>query len=322
MIPGGGTIGMEAIARQFAYDQRCIVLRNGWFSYRWTQIFDVGDIPFEHDAILARPISEEPNAPFAPAPLNEVLEKIRTWKPEVVLAAHVETAAGIMLPDAYLKAVADEIHKSGGLFVLDCVASGAAWIDMQDIGVDVLLSAPQKSWSSSPCAALVMLSDAAIKAMKTNRPANSFALDLSRWREIMKAYEDGGHAYHATLPTDALGRFHEAMMEMKGIGFEELRERQFELGSRVRKLLTERGFSSVAAEGFEAPGVVVSYTRDETVQKGAAFAKRGVQIAAGVPLACKEPADFMSFRIGLFGIDKLMNIDRTVKCLEEALPPA
>lgn len=322
IVPGGGTIGMEAIARQFAYDQRCIVLRNGWFSYRWTQIFDVGDIPFEHDVILARPISDEPNAPYAPAPLAEVLEKIRTWKPEVVFATHVETAAGIMLPDDYMKAVAAEIHKLGGVFVLDCVASGAAWVDMQAIGVDVLLSAPQKSWSASPCAALVMLSEAAIKTMKKNRPANSFALDLARWREIMKAYEDGGHAYHATLPTDALVRFHEAMREMKGIGFEELRERQFELGSRVRKLLKERGYSSVAAEGFEAPGVVVSYTNDFTIQKGAAFAKRGVQIAAGVPLACKEPTDFMSFRIGLFGLDKLMNIDRTVKYLEEALPPA
>lgn len=321
LIPGGGTIGMEAIARQFACDQRCLVLRNGWFSYRWSQIFDVGDIPSAHEALLARPTSGQPQAPFAPAPLEEVLTKIREWKPEVVFATHVETAAGIMLPDGYMKAVAAEIHKLGGLFILDCVASGAAWVDMQEIGVDVLLSAPQKSWSASPCAALVMLSETAVKAMKSNPPAKSFALDLARWREIMRAYEDGGHAYHATLPTDALVRFHAAMIEMKGIGFEELRNRQFELGRRVRELLIENDYSSVAAEGFEAPGVVVTYTQRDRVHKGTSFAERGVQIAAGVPLACKEPADFMSFRIGLFGIDKLMNIERTLNHLEEALPP-
>ena len=318
LVPGGGTVGMEAIARQFASNKRCLVIRNGWFSYRWSQIFDAGNIPLEHKALLARPRSSQKEAPFAPVPLEEVLSEIQTYQPDLVFVAHVETSAGILLPDNYLKSVADEVHKHGGLFVLDGIASGALWVDMRRIGIDILLSAPQKSWSASPSAALVLFSESAAKQMKAT-VSTSFALDLARWRQIMKAYEDGGHAYHATLPTDALARFHQAMMEMKGLGFDELKQRQIELGSQVRALLLRQGFLSVAAQGFESPSVVVSYTQEERIQKGIAFAKEGVQIAAGVPLACHESADFMSFRIGLFGLDKLMNIEQTVYRLKEAL---
>ncbi len=318
VVPGGGTVGMEAIARQFADDKRCLVLRNGWFSYRWSQIFDSGDIPSEHKALLARPILPGKDSPFAPASLDEAIKEIRTFKPQLVFAAHVETAAGIMLPDDYMKAIAQAVHQEGGLFVLDCIASGAMWVDMEKIGVDVLLSAPQKSWSASPCAALILLSQNAAKQMK-ERQSSSFALDLNKWRQIMKSYEDGGHAYHATMPTDALAQFHAAMQEIEGLGFAELQQKQLELGSKARRALSERGFRSVAAEGFEAPTVIVSYTHDESIQKGLAFTKIGVQTAAGVPLACKEPADFASFRIGLFGLDKLVNVDATVRMLEEAL---
>jgi aspartate aminotransferase-like enzyme len=318
LVPGGGTYGMEAVARQLATEKRCLVLRNGWFSYRWSQIFDMGSIPARHEVLKARPLHDGPAAPFQPAPLKDVLETIQKEKPELVFAPHVETASGIILPDDYIRAVAEAVHSYGGLFVLDCIASGTVWVNMKTCGVDVLISAPQKGWSASPCSALIMMSAAAKKQVETTR-STSFACDLLKWLQIMQAYEAGGHAYHATMPTDALARFHAAMKEAESLGFDQLAKRQRELGAQVRGLLQKHGFKSVAAPGFEAPGVVVSYTDDEGIHKGAKFAKVGLQTAAGVPLMCDEPADYKTFRLGLFGLDKLMNRERTVGNLEAAL---
>ena len=318
VVPGGGTYAMEAVARQFGSGKRCLVLRNGWFSYRWTQIFDAGAIPSESTVLRARPVDDGPKAPFAPAPVDEVVAAIQAARPEVVFAPHVETSAGILLPDDYLRAVADATHEAGGLFVLDCIASGAIWVDMEKSGVDVLISAPQKGWSGSPCAGLVMLGAEALTRMA---PAanTSFACDLLRWLQVMEAYEVGGQIYHSTMPTDALRIFHDVMVETAAFGFGEARARQQELGDRVRALLAAKGLPSVAAAGFEAPGVVVSYTDDPAIENGSSFAKAGLQIAAGVPLMCGEPEGFRTFRLGLFGLDKLGNVDRTVKTLDEAL---
>ena len=318
VLPGSGTFGMEAVARQFATGKKCLVLRNGWFSYRWTQIFDMGKIPSEATVIKARSVDNGKQAPFAPAPIDEVVARIHQEKPAVVFAPHVETASGIMLPDAYLRAVADAVHAVGGLFVLDCIASGTIWVDMVANGVDVLISAPQKGWSSSPCCALIMLSALAREAIESTT-STSFACDLRKWLQIMEAYENGGHAYHATLPTDALTRLRATMREIQEYGVERVRAEQLELGARVRALLAAKGFKSVAAEGFQAPGVVVSYTEDGAIQSGKKFLAAGLQTAAGVPLQCDEPADFQTFRLGLFGLDKLHNIARTVAHLEQAL---
>ena len=318
VVPGGGTYGMEAIARQLAHDERCLVVRNGYFSYRWSQIFDAGAIPDDVVVVKARPTGPGPRSPWAPAPVEEVVGAIREHEPGLVFAPHVDTSSGILLPDDYLRAVADAVHAHGGLFVLDCVASGAVWVDMGETGVDVLLTAPQKGWSAPPSAALVMLSEAGA-ARVDSTTSSSFACDLRRWREIMKAYEAGGHAYHATLPTDALLRFRDAMLETVETGLEEVERRQWELGNRVRDTLARHGYPSVAAPGFEAPGVVVSYTDDPAIQKGAAFAAAGLQIAGGVPLMCDEPADFRSFRLGLFGLDKWADVDGTVARLDAAL---
>lgn len=318
VVPGSGTYGMEAVARQLATDQKCLVIRNGWFSYRWTQIFDMGRIPAAAQVLKARPVAEGPQAAFAPAPLDEVLATIAAEKPQVVFAPHVETSSGMILPDDYLRAVSDAVHAVGGLFVLDCIASGTLWVDMQACGIDVLISAPQKGWSASPCCALVMLSEAAQARVEATQ-SSSFACDLKKWLQIMQAYEQGGHAYHATMPSDALARFRDAMLEAKTLGFAKVREQQQELGDRVRALLAARGFKSVAAKGFEAPGVVVCYTDDGQIKSGAKFAAVGLQIAAGVPLQCDEPADFQTFRLGLFGLDKLGNVERTVNTLEQAL---
>ncbi len=318
VVPGSGTYGMEAVARQLATDQKCLVLRNCWFSYRWTQIFEMGRIPAEAHVLKARPVADGPQAAFAPAPLEEVLASIAEQKPQVVFAPHVETSSGMILPDDYLRAVSDAVHAVGGLFVLDCIASGTLWVDMQACGVDVLISAPQKGWSASPCCALVMLSDAAQARVEATQ-SSSFACDLKKWLQIMQAYEQGGHAYHATMPSDALARFRDAMLEAKALGFDRVRQQQQELGDRVRALLAAHGFKSVAAKGFEAPGVVVCYTDDGQIKTGAKFAAVGLQIAAGVPLQCDEPADFQTFRLGLFGLDKLGNIGRTVMTLEQAL---
>ncbi len=318
VVPGGGTYGMEAVARQFAGGKKCLVIRNGWFSYRWSQIFDMGKIPSQEIVMKARRIGEGKQAPFAPPPIAEVVAAIREQKPDLVFAPHVETAAGIILPDAYLRAVADAVHAVGGLFVLDCVASGTIWVDMVANDIDILISAPQKGWSSSPCCALVMLGELA-RAKIADTQSSSFACDLKKWLQIMEAYENGGHAYHATLPTDSLTRLRDAMQETESYGFAKVRAEQQELGDKVRALLAKKGFKSVAAEGFLAPGVVVSYTDDAGIQSGKKFLGLGLQTAAGVPLQCDEPADFQSFRIGLFGLDKLHNVERTVGNLERAL---
>ncbi len=318
VVPGSGTFAMEAVARQFATDQNCLVIRNGWFSYRWTQIFEAADIPAEHLALKAQRIGEGAQAPFAPAPIEEVVAAIESRKPDLVFAAHVETSSGMLLPDDYLRAVANAVHEAGGLFVLDCIASGTLWVDMVEIGVDVLISAPQKGWSGPPCAGLVMLGDAALSRLP-DTTSSSFACDLKKWFDIMQAYENGGHAYHATMPTDALRKVRDVMLETEKYGFAKVRAEQVELGARVRELLQERGIKSVAAEGFEAPGVVVSYTDDPDVQTGKKFVAAGLQIAAGVPLQCDEGDDFRTFRLGLFGLDKLHNGERTTATLAAAL---
>jgi aspartate aminotransferase-like enzyme len=306
LVPGSGTFGMESVARQFAGGKDVLVLRNGWFSYRWTQIFEMGNIPASTTVLKARRVGSGPQAPWIPAPIAEVQAAIREKKPAVVFAPHVETAAGLILPDNYLRAVSDAVHEVGGLFVLDCIASGAMWVDMQATGVDVLISAPQKGWSSSPCCAMVMLSDRGRKAIDATN-SSSFAMDLKKWLQIMETYEGGGHAYHATLPTDALTRL------------AKIKANQEELGRKVRALFEVRGLPSVAADGFKAPGVVVSYTTDPELQSSRKFLAEGLQTAAGVPLQCDEGSDFMSFRVGLFGLEKWQHVDRTVAHLAAAL---
>lgn len=318
IVPGSGTYGMEAVARQFATKQKCLVIRNGWFSYRWTQIFEMGDIPSACTVLKARPVAAGSQAAFAPAPVEEVVQAIQSQKPDMVFAPHVETSSGILLPDDYVKAIADATHAVGGLFVLDCIASGTLWVDMQASGVDILISAPQKGWSGSPCCGLVMLSALALERIGSTS-STSFACDLGKWLAIMQAYENGGHAYHATLPTDALRRFRDVMQETEAYGFDKVKAEQQELGDKVRALVASKGIKSVAARGFEAPGVVVGYTTDDKVQNGSKFAAQGLQIAAGVPLQCDEPDDYQTFRLGLFGLDKLNNIERTLATLQQAL---
>ncbi|MDO9313617.1 MAG: aminotransferase class V-fold PLP-dependent enzyme [Burkholderiaceae bacterium] len=318
VVPGSGTFGMEAVARQFATGRKALVIRNGWFSYRWTQIFEMGGIPSQSTVLKARRIGPGKQAPFAPAPIDEVVATIKELRPDVVFAPHVETSAGMILPDDYLRAVADAVHSVGGLFVLDCIASGTLWVDMAATGVDVLVSAPQKGWSGSPCCALVMLSELA-RTRIDSTTSTSYACDLRKWLQIMETYEGGAHAYHATMPTDALARVRDVMLETRDYGFDKVRDEQQQLGDAVREMLSKRGFKSVAAPGFQAPGVVVSYTEDADMQSGKKWLGLGLQIAAGVPLQCDEGPDFQSFRIGLFGLDKLHNPARTVKNLEDAL---
>jgi aspartate aminotransferase-like enzyme len=318
LVPGSGTYGMESVARQFATGKHVMVIRNGWFSYRWTQIFEMGSIPLSATVIKARQAVKTAQAPWAPAPIAEVQATIAKEKPAVVFAPHVETSAGMILPDHYLRAVADAVHAVGGLFVLDCIASGAIWVDMKATGVDVLISAPQKGWSSSPCCAMVMLSERAREAIE-GTTSSSFSCDLKKWLQIMETYEKGGHAYHATLPTDALTRLAVTMKETQAYGFAKVKAEQELLGKKVRELFEARGLPSVAAEGFKAPGVVVSYTTDSDIQSGKKFLDEGLQTAAGVPLQCDEGADFKTFRVGLFGLDKWHNVDRTVGQLAAAL---
>ncbi|MGB1880686.1 MAG: aminotransferase class V-fold PLP-dependent enzyme [Gammaproteobacteria bacterium] len=318
VVPGSGTFGMEAVARQFATDQRVMVIRNGWFSFRWSQIIEMGRITSDLTVHKARKTGSGAHDPFVPAPIADVVADIAAQKPAVVFAPHVETSAGMMLPDDYLRQLADAQHAHGGLLVLDCIASGAMWVDMEALGVDVLISAPQKGWTGSPCCGLVMLS-ARAEARLGETTSTSFACDLRKWREIMQAYENGAHAYHATMPTDGLIRFRDVMRETAACGFDKVRANQQELGQRVRALLEEKGYASVAGEGFQAPGVVVSYTNDPALKTGQKFAQQGLQIAAGVPLQCDEPADFQTFRVGLFGLDKLMNVDRSVSLFADAL---
>lgn len=318
LVPGSGTFGMESVARQFAHDKPVLIIRNGWFSYRWTQIIDMGRITQQATVMKARPVRAGEQQPWAPAPIAEVVATIRKEKPAVVFAPHVETSAGMILPDDYLKAVADAVHEVGGLFVLDCIASGAIWVDMKATGVDVLISAPQKGWSSSPCCAMIMMSERARKAIDSTT-SSSFAADLKKWLQIMETYESGAHAYHTTMPTDALTRLCAVMKETKLYGFAKVRDEQLDLGKKVRALFETRGIQSVAADGFKAPGVVVSYTHDPELQNSKKFLAQGLQTAAGVPLQCDEGPDFKTFRIGLFGLDKWHNVDRTVGHLAHAL---
>ena len=318
LVPGSGSFGMESVARQFAHDQHVMVIRNGYFSYRWTQIFDMGGFTKSHTVLKAKPASADAQAAWSPAPIADVVAAIASEKPAVVFAPHVETAAGMMLPDDYLKAVADAVHAVGGLFVLDCIASGAMWVDMQATGVDVLISAPQKGWSSTPCCAMVMMSDRARVAIDATT-STTFAMDLKRWLGIMETYEGGGHAYHTTMPTDALTKLRDTMAETQAYGFARVREEQMTLGAKVRALLEQHGFASVAAAGFQAPGVVVSFTTDPGLQSSKKFLELGLQTAAGVPLQCDEGPDFMTFRIGLFGLDKWHDSDTAVAALAKAL---
>ncbi len=318
LVPGGGTYAMEAVARQLAVGETVMVLRNGWFSYRWSQIFEAGDMVSEEVVLSARRQGNDPQSPFAPAPIEEVEARIAETRPAVVFAPHVETSAGMILPDEYIARVAKAVHDAGGLMVLDCIASGCIWVDMEATGVDVLISAPQKGWSASPAAGCVMLSARALDRVKARR-SNSYAVDLGKWLTIMEAYEGGGHAYHATMPTDALRVFRDTMVETRAQGFDTLRDAQWDQGRRVRALLAERGIRSVAADGFAAPGVVVGYTDRDDVKSGKAFAEHGMQIAAGVPLMVGEGEDYKSFRLGLFGIDKLRDVDASVGRLEKVL---
>lgn len=318
VVPGSGTFGMEAVARQFATDRKCLVIRNGWFSFRWTQIFDMGKIPAESIVLKARQQGTGAQAPFAPPPIEEVVAAIHQHRPDVVFAPHVETSSGMILPDDYLKAVGAAVRAVDGLFVLDCVASGTIWVDMDACEVDILISAPQKGWSGSPCCALIAMGERA-RARIDGTTSSSFACDLKKWLQIMESFEDGGHAYHATMPTDALASLRDVMMETEAYGFARVCDEQRELGRQVRDLLVSKGFPSVAAEGFQAPGVVVSYTTDPEIQSGKKFIAQGFQTAAGVPLMCDEPADFRTFRVGLFGLEKLHNPERTATSLAKAL---
>ena len=318
IVPGGGTYGMEAVARQFGSGAHAFVLRNGWFSYRWSQIFDAGQFTAQTTVMKARQAGNDSRAPFAPAPIDEVVAAIRAARPDVVFAPHVETSAGIILPDDYLTALADVAHEVGAIMVLDCIASGCVWVDMKATGVDVLISAPQKGWSSTPSAGLVMLSQRAAERM-AGTTSNSFVVDLKKWHAIMQAYENGGHAYHATMPTDGLRAFRDTMLETMQYGFDRLKAAQWELGNAVRRVLADKGLRSVAADGFGAPGVVVSYTDNPAIQNGSKFMAEGMQIAAGVPLQCDEPADFRTFRLGLFGLDKLYDVQGTLARLVPVL---
>ncbi|WP_299896142.1 aminotransferase class V-fold PLP-dependent enzyme [uncultured Ruegeria sp.] len=318
VIPGGGTYAMEAVARQFARGADVLVVRNGWFSYRWSQIIESGSLTNSTTVMKARETGNASPSPFAPAPIEEVVAAIREQKPGVVFAPHVETSAGVILPDDYVTALASAAHEVGALMVLDCIASGCAWVDMKTTGVDVLISAPQKGWSASPCAGLVMLSERG-EARLEQTSSDSFAIDLKKWRQIMQAYENGGHAYHATMPTDALLAFRDTMAETRDYGFKKLGAAQWALGDGVRSMLKDKGVVSVAADGFGAPGVVVSYTSDPEIQNGRKFAALGMQIAAGVPLQCDEPEGFSTFRLGLFGLDKLYDVDGTIARLKRVL---
>ena len=319
IVPGSGTYGMEAVARQLANDEDCLIIRNGWFSYRWTQILEKGKIAKSSTVLTAeRADDSESPRPFAPVDIDTAVAKIKAEKPAMVFAPHVETSSGMILSTDYIKALSAAVHSVGGLLVIDCIASGCVWLDMKALGIDVLISAPQKGWSSTPCAGLVMLSDAAIKKVD-NTESDSFSLDLKQWLTIMRAYENGGHAYHATMPTDGLRQFRDTLLEAKKIGFDTLCDAQWELGTRIRKVLSDKGIESVAAEGFEAPGVVVAYTDRDDMHKGSAFAEAGMQIAAGVPLKVGEPDNFKTFRLGLFGLDKLTDIDGAVTRFESAL---
>ncbi|SDS85177.1 aspartate aminotransferase [Brevibacterium sandarakinum] len=318
IVPGGGSYAMESVARQLATGKKCLVVRNGLFSFRWSQILDAGNIASETTVLKASPSSDEHQSAWSPAPVAEVVAAIEAERPAVVFAPHIETASGMLLPDDYIRQVADAVHKVGGVFVLDCIASGAVWASQTDLGVDVLISAPQKGWSGSPCAGYVMLSEAG-RAVVQESTSSSFAMDLKKWLFIADEYEEGRAPYHATMPTDSLAHNAKLMLETQERGFDKLSAAQFELGDRVRAVFSDRGLPSVAAPEFASPSVVVVHTDNPKLATGASFKEAGVQIAAGVPLQCDEPEDFSTFRIGLFGLDKLGDIDGTISRLEAAL---
>ena len=318
VVPGSGTYGMEAAARQFATGRKCAVIRNGWFSYRWTQIFEMGGISNDLHVIQGRQLANEFEGAYAPPPIDEVVAWIRKEKPAVVFAPHVETSAGLILPPEYLRAVGEAVESVDGLFVLDCIASGAMWVDMAASKVDVLISAPQKGWSSSPCCALIAMSERARQKIDATQ-STSYSCDLKKWLQVIETYEKGGHIYHTTMPTDSLRVLRDVMKETQAAGFANLKKNQEDLGLKVRALLEAKGFKSVAAPEFQAPCVVVSYTTDPDIQNGKRFMALGMQTAAGVPLQVGEREDFRTFRLGLFGLEKLLNIDRTVGHLSSTL---
>jgi len=322
IIPGSGTFGMEAVARQFATNEHVLVIRNGFFSYRWTQILDMGNIPASHSVCKAQVVTEQYQ--YGPPDVDTVVvPKIHEEKPAVVFLPHVETSTGMIVSNEYIQTIAQAIHQVGGLLVLDCIASGTVWINMQELGVDVLISAPQKGWSGPACCAMVMLSEKA--TMKMNETTEtSFSLSLTKWCGIMDKYEGGAFAYHTTMPTDALREFHNVAIEMNNIGMESLCEAQKELGRKARQALQQRGLVSVAADGFDAPGVLVYYTpcaphHITSAVVSQRFKDQGLQIATGVPWQIDEPDNVQSFRIGLFGLDKLLRVDETVRILQDAL---
>jgi aspartate aminotransferase-like enzyme len=86
IVPGSGTFGMEAVARQFATGRKTLIVRNGWFSYRWTQILEMGNIAASSTVLKARPTGPGHQMPFAPAPIDEVVAAIREHRPDVVFA--------------------------------------------------------------------------------------------------------------------------------------------------------------------------------------------------------------------------------------------
>jgi len=325
IIPGSGTFGMESVARQFATDEHVMVIRNGWFSYRWTEIFDMGSIPKTHTVLKAKPIDilvGQHQYQYAPCPVDEVISKIYEEQPAVLFCAHVETSTGMILPDDYLRKVSAAMHDIGGLLVLDCIASGTVWADMKDLGADVVISAPQKGWTGPCCAALVMMSERAQLKMETTKET-SFAISLKRWSAIMDTYEAGGFGYHTTMPTDALRDFHEISVETLKIGLPQLKQDQYELGVQARAALDKRGLTSIAAPGYQAPGVLVYHSPSETENPEMMnkFKKNNLQIAMGVPWKLDEPEGMKTFRLGLFGLDKLGDINGTVDTLTSALDP-
>lgn len=335
VVPGSGTYAMEAVARQFVpHDGTAMVLRNGLFGHRWIQILEQGPCVATKPVVVSALKSEAkaadkqggaaagaaaaiPLCQFQPAPLNTVLERIAATKPKVVFASHVDTSCGVMLPDDYIRQVADAVHAVGGILVLDCIASGMLCPDTKALNVDVVVSAPQKAWTASPCCGLVLLNEGA-EALLQSTNSSSFALDLKKWSGIMQNAVGGVPAYHCTMPTDALAGFRDVVVnELEPIGIKELERRQRELGARTRAMMKSKGFVSVAADGFGAPGVVVVHAPTEDFKSGKVFKEQNVQIAPGVPLFLEEGADYKSFRIGLFGLDKLANVDATVDSLSQ-----
>ena len=325
LIPRSGTFGMEAAARSFATDKHVMVLRNGWFSFRWTEIFDhagPNSIPKSHTVLKAQPQPNNGIGPvqYAPYPIEEVVAKIYEEKPAAFFAPHVETSTGMILPDEYMKKISDAVHDVGGVFVLDCIASGTVWVDMKELGVDVIISAPQKGWTGPACCAMVMMSDLAAKKMAEAKES-SFSLSLKKWTTLMESYENGGWAYHTTMPTDGIRDFHEVTVETMKFGIGNLKNSQLALGKSAHAMLESKGLVSVAAPGFQAPGVLVYHSpcASENPIMLNKFKEYGLQIAMGVPWRIDEPEVMKTFRVGLFGLDKMGDIEGTVSTLENAV---